>query len=139
MGEAWKDRFLGEFQCAQCGALYEVAITRLSAPVYDEVICEVCRRVMNEWRGTVGRAYIASVALLADEPEIDMFASMAGKCSTLKVAERDFACTSVAFSHSPGGNAPAASLESTLALQHQYFDLTMQHHDRTMRRATALS
>jgi hypothetical protein len=38
-------------------ALYEVAITRLSAPVYDEVICEVCRRVMNEWRGTVGRAY----------------------------------------------------------------------------------
>jgi len=38
-------------------ALYEVAITRLSAPVYHEVICEVCRRVMNEWRGTVGRAY----------------------------------------------------------------------------------
>jgi hypothetical protein len=57
MGEAWKDRFLGEFQCAQCGALYEVAITRLSAPVYDEVICEVCRRVMNGRRGTVGRAY----------------------------------------------------------------------------------
>ena len=48
---------------------------------------------------------IASVALLADEPEIDMFASMAGKCSTLKVAERDFACTSVAFSHSPGGRS----------------------------------
>jgi hypothetical protein len=45
-----------------------------------------------------------SVAL-ADEPEIDMFASMAGKCSTLKVAERDFACTSVAFSHSPGGRS----------------------------------
>jgi hypothetical protein len=48
---------------------------------------------------------IASVALLADEPEIDMFASMAGKCSTLKVEERDFACTSVAFSHSPGGRS----------------------------------
>ena len=53
---------------------------------------------------------IASVGLLADEverhePEIDMFASMAGKCSTLKVAERDFACTSVAFSHSPGGRS----------------------------------
>ena len=48
---------------------------------------------------------IASVALLADEPEIDVFASMAGKCSTLKVAERDFACTSVAFSHSPGGRS----------------------------------
>ena len=48
---------------------------------------------------------IASVTLLADEPEIDMFASMAGKCSTLKVAERDFVCTSVAFSHSPGGRS----------------------------------
>ena len=47
-----------------------------------------------------------SVAIFADEvewhePEIDMFASMTGKCSTLKVAERDFSCTTVAFSHSP--------------------------------------
>jgi hypothetical protein len=48
---------------------------------------------------------IAPAALLADEPEIDMFAAMAGKCSTLKVEERDFGCTSVAFSHSPGGRS----------------------------------
>ena len=48
---------------------------------------------------------VASVALLAGEIETDMFASMAGKCSTLKVAERDFACTTVAFSHSPGGRS----------------------------------
>jgi len=34
-----------------------------------------------------------------------VFASMAGKCSTLKVAERDFACTLIAFSHSPGGRS----------------------------------
>jgi hypothetical protein len=57
---------------------------------------------------------IASVALLADEverhePEIDMFASMAAKCSTLKVAERDFACTSVAFSQ-PRGRSVLSSL-----------------------------
>jgi hypothetical protein len=39
------------------------------------------------------------------EPEIDMFASMTGKCGTLKIAERDFACTSIAFSHSPGGRS----------------------------------
>jgi hypothetical protein len=49
-------------------------------------------------------------ALVADEteqagPDIDMFASMAGKCSTLKVAERDFVCPSVAFFHSPGGRS----------------------------------
>jgi hypothetical protein len=41
-------------------------------------------------------------------PDIDMFASMAGKCSTLKVAERDFSCTSVAFFHSPGGRSSFA-------------------------------
>jgi len=51
-----------------------------------------------------------SFAVFADEnerhePEIDMFVSMAGKCSTLKVAERDFSCTAVAFSHSPGGRS----------------------------------
>jgi hypothetical protein len=48
--------------------------------------------------------------IVADETErheadIDMFASMAGKCSTLKVAERDFVCTTVAFFHSPGGRS----------------------------------
>lgn len=48
---------------------------------------------------------ISSVGLLALEIEIDVFASMAGKCTTLKIAERDFACTSVAFSHSPGGRS----------------------------------
>jgi hypothetical protein len=53
---------------------------------------------------------VTSVAVFADEterhgPEIDMFASMSGKCSTLKIAERDFSCTTVAFSHSPGGRS----------------------------------
>jgi hypothetical protein len=48
---------------------------------------------------------IASVALRADEVEIDVFASMAGKCTTLKIAERNFACTTIAFSHSPGGRS----------------------------------
>jgi hypothetical protein len=49
-------------------------------------------------------------ALLADaterhEPELDMFASMTGTCRTLKVAESDFSCSTVAFSHSPGGRS----------------------------------
>src|ERR1700743_972428 len=39
------------------------------------------------------------------EPDVDMFASMAGKCPVVKVADRDFVCTSVAFFHSPGGRA----------------------------------
>jgi len=51
-----------------------------------------------------------SGALVADEaehqaPDIDMFASMAGKCPVVKVADRDFVCTSVAFFHSPGGRS----------------------------------
>lgn len=53
---------------------------------------------------------MGSAALIVDVigqhgPEIDMFASMAGNCSTLKVAERDFSCTSIAFFHSPGGRS----------------------------------
>ena len=53
---------------------------------------------------------IHPVALRADGgerrgPEIDIFATMTGKCSTIKVADRDFSCTTVAFSHSPGGRS----------------------------------
>ena len=52
----------------------------------------------------------AAGLLVADEieqhePDIDMFASMTGKCSVLKVAQRDFVCTTVAFFHSPGGRS----------------------------------
>ena len=65
------------------------------------------------WR-VVAVAFISfstgSSPLVADEterhePDVDMFASMTGKCSTLKVAERDFVCTTVAFFHSPGGRS----------------------------------
>jgi hypothetical protein len=65
------------------------------------------------WRG-VAVALIffltGSSPLVADEtelhqPDVDMFAAMAGRCSTLKVAERDFVCTTVAFFHSPGGRS----------------------------------
>jgi hypothetical protein len=67
----------------------------------------------NCWRATAA-AFISfsmtAVAVLADEterhePEIDLFASMSGKCNTLKVAEHDFSCSTVAFSHSPGGRS----------------------------------
>jgi hypothetical protein len=42
---------------------------------------------------------------VSKEPDIDMFALMSGKCSTLKIAGRDFACRSVAFFHSQQGQA----------------------------------
>jgi len=65
------------------------------------------------WRA-IAVALVCGVAfpnvLVADdnqhqEPDVDMFASMAGKCPVVKVADRDFVCTSVAFFHSPGGRS----------------------------------
>ena len=38
-------------------------------------------------------------------PDTDLFALMTGKCSTLKVAGHDFACRTVAYSHSVQGRA----------------------------------
>jgi hypothetical protein len=37
------------------------------------------------------------------EPDADVFALMSGRCSTLKIAGRDFACRAVAFFHSGQG------------------------------------
>jgi hypothetical protein len=37
------------------------------------------------------------------EPDADLFALMSGKCGTLKIAGRDFACKAVAFFHSEQG------------------------------------
>jgi hypothetical protein len=54
--QAWQSS-IGEFQCAECGAIYDVAITRLAARADYDAICNVCQKVMNEWHGTVGRAY----------------------------------------------------------------------------------
>jgi hypothetical protein len=56
MGRAWQSS-IDEFQCAGCGAVYDVAITRLAFPADYDVVCAVCQKVMNEWHGTVGRAY----------------------------------------------------------------------------------
>src|ERR1700755_1648463 len=38
-------------------------------------------------------------------PDTDLFALMTGTCSTLKIAGRDFACRTVAYSHSVQGRA----------------------------------
>jgi hypothetical protein len=43
--------------------------------------------------------------LRPQEPDTDLFALMSGKCPTLRVAGRDFACRSVAYAHSIRGRA----------------------------------
>jgi hypothetical protein len=40
-----------------------------------------------------------------EEPDIDMFALMSGRCSMLRVAGRDFACRAVAYFHTQHGRA----------------------------------
>jgi len=40
-----------------------------------------------------------------EEPDIDMYALMSGKCTTLKIAGRNFACRAVAYFHSQQGRA----------------------------------
>jgi hypothetical protein len=40
-----------------------------------------------------------------DKPDIDLYALMTGKCSTLKIAGHDFACKAVAYFHSEKGRA----------------------------------
>jgi hypothetical protein len=42
----------------------------------------------------------AADELKPQDPDTDLFALISGKCSTLKVAGRDFACRSVAYVHS---------------------------------------
>src|ERR1700731_1753739 len=39
------------------------------------------------------------------EPDTDIFVLMSAKCSTLRIAGRDFACRAVAFFHSEQGRA----------------------------------
>ena len=43
--------------------------------------------------------------LKPQEPDTDLFALISGKCSTLRIAGRDFACRSVAYVHSVHGRA----------------------------------
>ena len=50
---------------------------------------------------------LATPCVAEDRPaiDVDMFAVMSGKCSTLRIAGRDFRCTSIAFFHDQRGRA----------------------------------
>jgi hypothetical protein len=43
--------------------------------------------------------------LTPQQPDTDLFALMSGRCSTLRVAGREFACRTVAYAHSSHGRA----------------------------------
>jgi hypothetical protein len=52
-----RSRSVGEFQCGQCGSIYNVAVIPLSMSLSDEAARQVCQMVMNEWRGTLAPIY----------------------------------------------------------------------------------
>ncbi len=56
--------------------------------------------------GLAGRTPVILIANdKPGEPDTDIFALLSGKCSTLKIAGRDFACKAVAYFHSQQGRA----------------------------------
>lgn len=48
---------------------------------------------------------LAEPASDREKPDIDLYALMSGKCATLRVAGRDFACRAMAYFHSEKGRA----------------------------------
>jgi len=48
---------------------------------------------------------LAADAMERAEPDIDMYAHISGKCTTLKIAGRDFGCKAVAYFHGQQGRA----------------------------------
>lgn len=61
--------------------------------------------VQNSPAGGAGDADDAANELKPQTPDTDLFALMTGKCSTLKVAGRDFACRTIGYAHSLQGRA----------------------------------
>ena len=47
----------------------------------------------------------AANAVERQEPDIDMYAHISGKCTTLRIAGRDFGCKAVAYFHGQQGRA----------------------------------
>ena len=66
---------------------------------------------MRLFRPLLVAALIAATPSLAagaterDEPDIDMYAHISGRCTTLKIAGRDFGCKAVAYFHGQQGRA----------------------------------
>ena len=48
---------------------------------------------------------LAANSVEREEPDIDMYAHISGKCTILKVAGRDFGCKAVAYFHGQQGRA----------------------------------
>jgi len=72
-----------------CGQIFAIAVTCFVTPSVAETLAPPVILVVDD--------------LEQHDPDIDIYALMSGKCTTLKVAGRDFACKAVGFFHSEKG------------------------------------
>jgi hypothetical protein len=72
-----------------CAQILAVAMTFLGAPSVAETV--------------MAPAILVADDLEQHDPDIDLYALMSGKCTTLKIAGRNFACRAVGFFHSEKG------------------------------------
>ncbi len=70
------------------------------------IIGRLCRLALPVAGLLFATASLAQTARPAKvEPDVDLYALMSGKCTTLKIAGRDFRCKIVAYFHSEKGRA----------------------------------
>jgi hypothetical protein len=88
-----------------CQQVFAVAIIFLATPSIAEPSRgdRFLQHVQNS-RPHTATVFVSNEAK-QDEPDTDILALMSGKCSTLRVAGRDFACRAVAFFHGEQGRA----------------------------------
>jgi hypothetical protein len=72
---------------------------------YGGRLLEHVDRLPDDMEASARPVILVSNEAKREEPDIDMFALMSGKCSMLKVAGRDFKCRAVAYFHSQRGRA----------------------------------
>ena len=84
-----------------CGTL----VTQRAMSYQADMIMKFCRQAFALAIIFIAMPARASDELQRQEPDTVIFAMMSGKCSTLKVAGRDFACRAVAFFQTEEGRA----------------------------------
>ncbi len=84
-------------------AIIFLATPSVAEPSYGGRLLEHVQNLPNDLETSTRPVILASNETKPQEPDADIFALMSGKCSTLKIAGRDFACRAVAFFHSEQG------------------------------------
>jgi len=83
----------------------ETLVTQRAMSYQAGMTMKFCRQAFALAIIFIAMPALASDELQRQEPDTVIFAMMSGKCSTLKVAGRDFACRAVAFFQTEEGRA----------------------------------